>query len=415
MTCDWLITNVNLATMTDNGLPYGAIEQGAIATLDNEIIYAGSESNLPDDITATQRVDGQGGWMTPGFVDCHTHAIYGGDRAREFEWRLLGQSYQEIAQKGGGIVSTVRATREATESELFHAAIARVNRLISEGVTTIEIKSGYGLTLFDEVRMLQVARKIGQQLPVDVKTTFLGAHAVPIEYIDNEDAYIDLVCQYMIPEVAELGLADAVDVFCESVGFSLEQTRQVYIAAQKAGLPVKGHVEQLSYLGGAKLAAEFGALSVDHIEYLPEDDLTELKQSNTVAVLLPAAYYYLNETRKPLVQALRDHDIPMAVATDLNPGTAPMASILLAMNQACVLFSMTPEEALRGVTLNGAKALGLHDRGILQAGKKADFILWDIQHPAELAYGINLVSPGAVWQQGSCQLKSSMLQKQEHE
>jgi len=414
MKCDWLITNVNLATMADNDQPYGRVEQGAIATLGDNIIYAGPASGLPDGIDANQQVDGQGGWLVPGFVDCHTHAIYGGDRAQEFEWRLQGQSYLDIAQKGGGIVSTVRATREATDVELFDRAAARVNRLLSEGVTTIEIKSGYGLTQADEIRMLQVARKIGSQLPVDVKTTFLGAHAVPIEYKDNEDAYIDLVCQQMIPAVAELGLADAVDVFCESVGFSLEQTRKVFVAAKKAGIPVKGHVEQLSYLGGAKLAADYHALSVDHIEYLPEDDLVALRHSGTVAVLLPAAYYYLNETKKPPVQALRDQGIPMAVATDLNPGTAPMASILLAMNQVCVLFGLTPEEALNGTTKHGAQALGLADRGVLQAGKKADFVLWDIQHPAELAYGINLVSPGAIWQHGQCHFKSTLLQQQDH-
>lgn len=400
--CDWLLTNLRLATLQPGAGPYGAVLQGALALAGGRIVYAGPECDLPA-LAPTETLDGGGRWATPGLVDCHTHLVYGGSRAREFELRLEGHSYEEISRSGGGIASTVRATREAGEEALFAAAAARLGRLLEEGVTTVEIKSGYGLDLETELKMLRVARRLGKELPVAVRTTFLGAHALPPGEPDSDaarEAYIRKVCEDMLPAVAGSGLADAVDVFCEGIGFSPAQCERVFRAAQAAGLPLKAHVEQLSDLGGAALAARYGALSVDHLEYLAEQDIAPLKQAGTVAVLLPGAFYCLNETRRPPVAALRAARVPLAVATDLNPGTSPVASLLLAMNQACILFGLTPEEALRGATRHAALALGLPDKGLLAAGCDADVALWEIEHPAELSYGVNFYRPSAVWQGG---------------
>lgn len=403
--CDWLLTNIRIATMVDNGLPYGEIAAGVIALREGQIVYAGASADAPD-FSADQALDCAGRWATPGLVDCHTHLVYGGDRAREFEMRLQGRSYEEIARSGGGIVSTVKHTRAASEEQLFSWASRRARRLLEEGVTTLEIKSGYGLDLDQELKMLRVARRLGEELPVTVCTTFLGAHALPPEFAevdgDPRDAYIQCVCEQMMPAVAGSGLADAVDVFCEGIGFSPAQCERVFQAAQAAGLPVKGHVEQLSDLKGARLAASYGALSVDHIEYLAAVDIPAIAAAGSVAVLLPGAFYFLHEQQKPPVAALREHKIPMAVATDLNPGTSPIASLLLAMNQAAVLFGLTPEEALRGATRNGALALGLTNKGLLATGMDADIALWDIDHPAELTYAVNFNRPSHIWQGGQC-------------
>lgn len=387
----WL--DINIATMDcDNKQPYGAITDAAIAVQDGKIAWLGPRSELPDfDIHATPVVKGNGAWVTPGLIDCHTHLVFGGSRAEEFEKRLQGVSYEEIAKAGGGIVSTVTETRKADEQTLFVAAKDRLNALLKEGVTTVEIKSGYGLDTETEVKMLQVARLLDEHHPTAVKTTFLGAHALPTEYKGDAEGYIDLVCNEMLPKVAQLGLADAVDAFCEGIGFSLEQTKRVFDKAVELNLPVKLHAEQLSNLGGSELCAQYKGLSSDHLEYLDEAGVKALKAADTVAVLLPGAFYYLRETQLPPMDLLNQHEVPIAIATDTNPGSSPLCSILLMLNMACTLFRMTPEQALAGVTRNGAKALGLNDRGILAAGKKADFVLWDIAHPAELAYqfGVN--------------------------
>ncbi|MFO7553511.1 MAG: imidazolonepropionase [Haliea sp.] len=401
--CDWLLDNLHLATLLDSGEPYGAVADGALALVGDRIMYAGPATDVPD-LAARRYLDGRGRWVTPGLVDCHTHLVHGGSRAAEFEQRLRGVSYEDIAQAGGGILNTVAATREASEHSLYASGQRRLLRLLEEGVTTVEIKSGYGLDMATELKMLRVARALGEGLPVTVRTTFLGAHALPPEYHESgADAYIDMLCQELLPEVARQGLADAVDVFCESVGFSPAQVERIFEAAAAHGLPVKSHVEQLSDLKGAVLAARYGALSVDHLEYLAEADIGALVEAGTVAVLLPGAFYYLGETRLPPVAALRQQGVPLAVATDLNPGTSPMASLLTAMNQACVLFRLTPEEALRGATWNGARALGLDDRGQLLAGQRADLALWDIDSPAELSYGLNYHRPSALFQGGVLQ------------
>ena len=401
--CDWLLTDLRLATLLETSAPYGAINDGALAFRNGEIVYAGPRDGLPD-YSADEHMTCGGRWATPGLVDCHTHLVYGGDRAREFEMRLQGHSYEELSRSGGGIVSTVKHTRDADEDELFHQARKRAERLLEEGVTTLEIKSGYGLALDHELKMLRVARRLGEELPVTVRTTFLGAHALPPEFSgdngDPRDTYIRSVCEDMMPAVAQSGLADAVDVFCEGIGFSPAQCEQVFVAAVSVGLPVKGHVEQLSDLKGAVLAARYGALSVDHVEYLAEEDVAAIKEAGAVAVLLPGAFYFLNEKQRPPIAALREHKVPMAVATDLNPGTSPVASLLLAMNQSAVLFGLTPEEALRGATRNGALALGLENKGLLAQGMDADVALWDIAHPAELTYGVNFHRPTHVWQGG---------------
>ena len=392
---DTIWINAKLATMDSqhmaNGDGYGAIEDGAIAVEDGRIAFAGRMRELPGKPQAMARQvrDAGGRWVTPGLVDCHTHLVYGGNRAREFELRLQGASYEEIARSGGGIVSTVKATRQASEEELLLAASTRLERLQEEGVTTIEIKSGYGLDLETELKMLRVARRLGEQHSVSVRTTFLGAHALPPEYEGRADDYIDLVCQQMIPAVVEEQLADAVDAFCEGIGFNPDQTKRVFQAAQRHGLPVKLHADQLSDLNGAGIAAEFNALSADHLEYTNEQAIRKMAESGTVAVILPGAFYFLRETKLPPLDLFRIHQVPIALATDSNPGSAPVSSLLLMLNMACTLFRMTPAEALSGITINGAKALGLQDKiGSLTVGKQADFVLWDIEEPAELAYRI---------------------------
>jgi imidazolonepropionase len=399
VTCDVLINNVQLASMQDNGKAYGLIPNASVAIAHGKIVGIFAAAACP--AVAKNTVDGNGAWLLPGFIDCHTHLVFGGSRANEFEQRLLGQSYAQIAQQGGGIRATVAATRQASAEALLHSALARAKRLCEEGVTTIEVKSGYGLDLATEIKMLQVAKQLEQHLPLCVVTTYLGAHALPAEYADQPDDYITFVCEQVIPHIAKDKLAEAVDVFCETIGFSLDQCRKVFSAAAAHGLRVKAHVEQLSDLKGAKLAAEFQALSVDHIEYLAPQDVPYLKASESVAVLLPGAFYYLNETQKPPIAALRQHNVPMAVATDLNPGSSPLSSILTAMNMACVLFQLSPEEALRGTTCHAAKALNVQThKGKIAVGYDADLCLWDITHPVDLVYGINQHRPRCVWQGG---------------
>lgn len=398
--CDLLISNVHVASMQSNGLPYGQIQSAAVAIKDGTIIYAGPASEC--DYRSEKHIDGQGKWLTPGLVDCHTHLVYGGDRATEFEQRLQGVSYAEIAKAGGGIKSTVKATREASFDTLLASALKRAKRLLQEGVTSIEIKSGYGLDLDTELKMLQVAKAVANELPIHVETTFLGAHAVPLDYAERADDYVDFVCQKVMPQVAEQNLATCVDVFCESIGFSPEQTTKVFEAAKHHGLNIKAHVEQLTDQKGAVLAARYGALSVDHIEYLAVEDVPAIQQSGSVAVLLPGAFYYLNETQKPPIAALREHQVPMAVATDLNPGSSPLASLLTAMNMSSVLFGLTPEEVLRGTTVNGAKALGLSTKGAIAQNMDADLCLWDIQHPSELVYAIGQHTPEKIIIGGQC-------------
>jgi len=395
MTSTWqtLLINVNLATMTEGNSSYGAIKLGALAIANGKIAWLGLAKDLPDyDTNSITIIDGKGKWLTPGLVDCHTHLVYGGNRANEFEMRLEGKSYQEIAKAGGGIVSTVSATRAASEAELFNSALPRLKTLHQQGVTTIEIKSGYGLDTATELKMLKVAGLLAEKLPVTVKRTFLGAHALPVEYKDQADAYIDLVCNEMLPQVAQAQLADAVDVFCEDIGFNAEQTERVFAAAKEQNLPVKVHAEQLSNLGGTELAAKFQALSSDHIEFLDETGVIAMKEANMAAVLLPGAFYFLRETQLPPIELLRKHQVPMAIATDANPGSSPINSIQLMLNMACTLFRLTPVEALAGVTCNGAKALGLFSsKGQLAVGYDADLALWNIEQPAELCYqfGVN--------------------------
>ena len=381
---DLLIRNVNLATMSGDG--YGTVENAALAVADGRIAWLGPDHELPAQHAALEEISAQGQWMTPGLIDCHTHLVYAGNRAGEFEQRLNGASYSDIAKAGGGIVSTVKATRAASEAELFAQASRRLRAMLAEGVTTIEIKSGYGLDAANEAKMLRVARRIGREFPVDVRTTFLGAHALPPEFTGRPDAYIDAVCNDMLPALAQEGLADAVDVFCDNIGFSAAQTRRVFERARALDLPVKLHAEQLSDQDGARLAAEFHALSCDHLEYVSAAGIAAMALSGTVAVLLPGAFYFLRETRLPPIALLRDHGVPMAIATDCNPGSSPITSLLACLNMACTLFRMTPAEALAGVTRNAARALGLADRGTLAVEMRADLALWDIGHPAELAY-----------------------------
>jgi len=384
-----LLTNLRIASMQQNSTPYGMIEDGCIALSGDTIGWVGNRASLPDEYKGTQEEDMQGRMATPGLIDCHTHLVYGGDRAKEFELRLEGASYEEIARAGGGIISTVSATRDASEDELVESALPRLDHLIAEGVTTVEIKSGYGLTAIDEARMLSAARKLGEQRAVDVKTTFLGAHALPPEYKDRVDDYIDFVCNNMLPAAANVGLIDAVDAFCENIAFNVNQTNKVFAKAKELGLPIKIHAEQLSNLGGTALAASYGAISADHLEYLDQAGVDAMAKSGTVAVLLPGAFYSLRETKLPPLQELRDAGVPIALATDANPGSSPLTSLLLVMNMACTLFRMTPEEALSGVTRNGANALGLLEKtGTLEAGKQADIAIWDIREPAELSYRI---------------------------
>ncbi|MHA1153892.1 MAG: imidazolonepropionase [Alphaproteobacteria bacterium] len=386
----WL--NGRLATMAQErqSTPYGAIEDGAIAVTEGRIAWVGPRAELPGtpESLAREVHDLAERWLTPGLIDCHTHLVYGGDRAAEFELRLKGASYAEIAQAGGGIVSTVAATRAASEDDLLHTARPRLDALLTEGVTTVEIKSGYGLDLENELKQLRVARALGESSAVTVKTTFLGAHALPPEFAERAEDYIDAVVA-MLPEVAASGLADALDAFCETIAFSPEQTAKVFEAARANDLPVKLHADQLSDLGGAALAARFGALSADHLEFTGPEGVAALAEAGTVAVILPGAFYVLRETQVPPVDALRAAGVPIAIATDCNPGSAPVTSLLLMLNMGCTLFRLTPEEALAGVTRHAAAALGLGDsHGTLEAGKAADFAVWNIERPAELAYRI---------------------------
>ena len=388
---DTLWVDVNLATMVDGGAPYGAVQDGAIGISGGRLVYIGPRTGLPGSPKnlATEVQNGQGRWIAPGLIDCHTHLVYGGNRASEFEQRLAGASYEEIANAGGGIVSTVMATRGATEVQLLASALTRLERLLGEGVTTIEIKSGYGLDLATELKMLRVARQLGERRPVSVRTTLLGAHALPPEFLGRPDDYIDLVCREMIPAAVESGLIDAVDAFCENIGFTPEQTARVFDAAAAHDLPVKLHAEQLSDQGGAQLAARYGALSADHLEFVSMEGVEAMKRAGTVAVLLPGAFYVLQETRKPPIEAFRSLGVPMAISTDCNPGSSPVTSLLLVVNMACVLFGLTIEEALAGVTRHAAQALGLSQtRGTLEVGKVADLAIWDIESPADLAYAI---------------------------
>ncbi|MBN0978813.1 imidazolonepropionase [Pseudomonas hygromyciniae] len=374
----------HIATMAQG--EYSIIEDGAIVTAGTLIEWIGPRAKLPrGDYTHTH--DLQGAWVTPGLIDCHTHTVFGGNRSGEFEQRLQGVSYAEIAAAGGGIASTVRATRAATEDELFDSSRKRLRSLLRDGVTTVEIKSGYGLDLANERKMLRVARRLGQELPVSVRATCLAAHALPPEYKDRADDYIEHICNEMLPALAAEGLVDAVDAFCEYLAFSTEQVERVFKVAQRLGLPVKLHAEQLSSLHGSSLAARYQALSADHLEFMTEEDAIAMAASGTVAVLLPGAFYFLRETQLPPMDALRKHGVKIAIASDLNPGTSPALSVRLMLNMACTLFRMTPEEALAGATRHAATALGMGDtHGSLEVGKVADFVAWQIDRPADLAY-----------------------------
>ncbi|KAE9650268.1 imidazolonepropionase [Pseudomonas sp. PB105] len=374
----------HVATMA--GGHYSIIEDAALVTAGSLIEWIGPRSQVPTADYA-QVHDLQGAWVTPGLIDCHTHTVFGGNRSGEFEQRLEGVSYAEIAAKGGGIASTVRATRAATEDELFASAEKRLRSLLRDGVTTVEIKSGYGLDLANERKMLRVARRLGDELPVSVRATCLAAHALPPEYKDRADDYIEHICTEMLPTLADEGLVDAVDAFCEYLAFSTEQVERVFKVAQQLGLPVKLHAEQLSSLHGSSLAARYHALSADHLEFMTEADAIAMAASGTVAVLLPGAFYFLRETQLPPMDALRKHGVKIAIASDLNPGTSPALSVRLMLNMACTLFRMTPEEALAGATQHAATALGMGEtHGSLEVGKVADFVAWQIDRPADLAY-----------------------------
>ena len=376
--------NARLTTLADAS-GWGLIERGALLSSGDSLRWVGPESELPAALQADAEYDLGGMLVTPGLIDCHTHLVYGGQRAAEFELRLQGASYEQIARAGGGIRASVAATRAADDEALYAATAARARALMREGVTTLEVKSGYGLSLQHEARCLRVARRLARELDLSVRATCLAAHALPGEFDGHADDYIAAVCAWL-PELHAQGLVDAVDAFCEGIGFTPAQTRRVFDAAQALGLPVKLHAEQLSDLGGATLAASFGALSCDHLEWLSSDGIAAMAAAGTVAVLLPGAYYFLRETKLPPVQALRDAGVPIALASDHNPGTAPGLSLLLMLSMGCTLFRLTPEEALRGVTVNAARALGLGDRGRLRPGQRADFVAWDLQHPNELAY-----------------------------
>lgn len=397
-----------------NGDPATMIADAALAVRDGKIAWLGAACDLPREFEAWPREDLGGAWVTPGLVDCHTHLVFGGHRADEFALRLAGASYEEIARSGGGIVSTVRATREADEDALFEAAAARLTPLLAEGVSAIEIKSGYGLELAAERKMLRVARALGRRYPVSVYTTFLGAHALPPEYAGRADAYIDEVCDRMLPALADEGLVDAVDVFCERIGFTLAQSERVFEAAARRGVPVKIHAEQLSLSGGTALAARYRALSADHLEFLDEAGVQAMKEAGTVAVLLPGAYYFIREMQLPPIELLRRYGVPIALATDCNPGTSPATSLLTMLNLGCTLFRLTVPEVLQGVTRHAARALGRSDRhGELAPGRQADFVAWSVTTLAELAYWVGrplaarVVHAGAtVYRAGECQWMS---------
>jgi len=387
-----------------NALPYGEIANGGVAISGDRIEWVGAMSELPSELRegAASILDAKDRWVTPGLIDCHTHLVFAGNRAREFEMRLQGASYEQIARGGGGIASTVRATRAATDEELFSVASTRLSTLESFGVTTVEVKSGYGLDVETELRMLHVARRLDVEHPVAVRTTFLGAHALAPEYTDDRSGYIDLICGTMIPRVMDEGLADGIDAFCEGIAFTPQECERVFAVGTQHGLPIRVHADQLSDSGGAALAARVGALSADHLEYASEAGIQAMAKSGTSAVLLPGAFYFLGEDQVPPVDALRLHGVSMAIATDLNPGSSPINSPLTAMNMACVLFGLSPEEALCGMTRNAAKVLGMSgDRGVLSAGSCADVVLWDIDHPSELSYWIGSNPCDAVVQAGA--------------
>jgi imidazolonepropionase len=382
---DSLWTGVHLATHSDAG----EVRDAALAVRDGRLAWLGRERDLPSGLQARECHEGGGAWVTPGLIDCHTHLVYAGNRSDEFEARLHGASYAQIAARGGGILATVRATRAASEDDLYAQSLPRARALAAEGVTTLEIKSGYGLDLATERKMLRVARRIGAELDVEVRTTFLGAHAVAPEYRGRADEYLDLLCEQMLPALAAEGLIDAVDAFCETIGFTPAQCERLFVAAGRLGLPVKLHAEQLSDQGGATLVARHAGLSADHLEWLSPTGIAAMARAGTVAVLLPGAFYWLRETRLPPIAQLRAACVPLAVATDNNPGTSPLTSLLTAMNMACVLFGLTPGEALAGTTVHAARALGLAaDRGSLAPGQRADFVLWKVDRPADLAYAI---------------------------
>lgn len=395
---DLVIRNVRLATMEPGGEPYGAVRANAIAFRGGRIAWIGDRREAPE---AARSIDGEGRWLTPGLVDCHTHLVYAGNRAREFEMRLQGASYEEIARSGGGIRSTVRATRAASLDRLVAQSLPRLASLVAEGVTVVEIKSGYGLDLANETRMLQAARALTAVLPVTVRTTLLALHALPPEYEGRADDYVDYVCREMIPAIAGAGLADAVDAFCERIAFTPAQVERAFRAAREHGLRVKLHAEQLSNQGGAELASRYQALSADHLEHVDELGVAALGRAGTVAVLLPGAFFHLRENQAPPVELMRRHRVPIAIASDSNPGTSPYSSLLLMLNMACTQFRLTPEEALAGVTRNAARALGMHDtHGTLAAGKAADAVLWNIDEPAELACAFGAYRPAAIFRAG---------------
>jgi len=401
-----LLTNAKLATMVapgaaphemqeshkpythkpDEHKPYGLIDAGAVVLSGDSIVWVGRESDLPNNHRDHETHDVGGRLVTPSFIDCHTHIVHGGNRAREFEMRLEGATYEEVARAGGGIVSTVHQTRSATEDELLQSALPRLDALIAEGVSCVEVKSGYGLDHDTELRMLRVARALAAQRPIRIKTSFLGAHAVPADFSEGADAYIDKVCIPALQAAHQENLVDAVDGFCEGIAFTPQQVERVFKAAQRLGLPVKLHAEQLSNIGGVQMAARHKAISVDHIEYANEADVEAMAAAKCIAVLLPGAFYTLHEMQPPPVEELRRHSVPMALATDCNPGSSPLTSLLMTMNMACTLFKLTAEEALAGVTRNAAKALTLNDCGTLESGKRADLSIWNVEHPSELAY-----------------------------
>jgi imidazolonepropionase len=399
MTVDRVWHRCRLATLSPTRPGLGLIEHGLVAADAGKIVYAGPAGDAPTGLDARESIDCEGRWITPGLIDCHTHLVYGGDRAEEFELRLAGASYEEIARRGGGIASTVKATRQASEDELVASALPRLDALLDEGVTTIEIKSGYGLELATERRQLSAARRLGRERRVSVRTTFLGAHALPPEFAGNSSGYIDTVCA-MLPAIAKEGLADAVDAFCENIGFSAAETARVFEAAKKLGLPIRLHADQLTNLHGAALAASFGALAADHLEYTDEAGVIAMKQAGTVAVVLPGAYYFIRETQLPPIEAMRRHGVPIAISTDSNPGSSPLTSLLLTMNMGATLFRLTVDECIAGVTREAARALGLFDDvGSLGAGKRCDLAIWHIERPAELVYrmGFNPLH-SRIWQ-----------------
>ena len=382
-----LFKNATIATMTNQG-SYGLIECGALYIRDGKIDWVGKVSEIPSEFLHSKSEDLEGRLVTPGLIDCHTHIVYGGNRSVEFEMRLNGASYEDVARAGGGIISTVSDTRLSSIEDLVKDSLPRVDQLISEGVTLIEVKSGYGLDRETELKMLKAARQIQSERPIRVVTTFLGAHAVPPEYKDDPDTYIDTICIPTLHDANNEGLVDSVDAFCENIAFDVDQVERVFQSAKKMGLSVKVHSEQLSHMGGTKLAADYRALSADHIEYANAEDAKALSIAGTVAVLLPGAFYTLRETQLPPLLDLRNEKVPIAIATDCNPGSSPLTSILLTMNMACTLFQMTPEETLAGVTKNAAKALGRKDSGTIEIGNRADLCIWDVKHPAELSYRI---------------------------